>query len=150
MTVRSGYELADRGQLGAGRVRPGADPLPEVGGELLEGEVLRAMINLHSHSVAGDPISKQYLPWEGTGGYGWSMTHSSSPEPPPPRIGDVIAQYGARWRIEGIVAEDARFTAQRRGLNGRRSGPLLRAADVEHLSKLLADADRSVRNSSAG
>jgi hypothetical protein len=93
------YELANRGQLGAGCISSGADPLPEVGGELL---------------------------------------------------GDVIAQYGGRWRIEGILAEDARFTAQQRSLNGRASGPILRATDVGHLSKLLADADRSVRNSSAG
>jgi hypothetical protein len=69
---------------------------------------------------------------------------------PPTRIGDVLAQYGARWRIEGIVAEDARFTAQRRGLNGRGSGPLLRATDVEHLSRLLARAELSVRNSTLG
>jgi hypothetical protein len=66
----------------------------------------------------------------------------------PTRIGDVIAQYSTRWRIEGIVAQDARFTAQRRGLNGRGSGPLMRATDVEHLAQLLAGADRpSVRNS---
>ncbi|MEP7023120.1 MAG: hypothetical protein ABJB47_04785 [Actinomycetota bacterium] len=63
------------------------------------------------------------------------------------RIGDLCARYDSRWKIDGIVAPDAMYTAQRRGRNGRLSGPVLRASDVADLACQLEQAEMRNRNS---
>jgi hypothetical protein len=69
------------------------------------------------------------------------MSEADQPRPARTRIGDVCSTYDSRWKIDGIVAPDAMYTAQRRGSNGRPFGPLLRAADVADLARQLAAAE---------
>ena len=62
----------------------------------------------------------------------------------PPRIGDLIEKYRARWVILGTANG---YTVQRRakGARGGGVGVMKHAKDVEELAQVLADADTEDR-----